>query len=73
MICMTAIKTPSPYCRSIWMIYIRYMDRAVDTRQPPVHCTVVAVYSYGGQPYMVTAIWNMSQNTKHPPPLTLEH
>jgi hypothetical protein len=30
---------------------IRYIDGTVSTRKSPVHCTVVTVYGYGGQPY----------------------
>src|ERR1700676_3991230 len=51
MIHMTAVKTPSPYRLSLWMGYIRYVDGTVGACQPPVHCTVVTVYRYGGQPY----------------------
>ena len=40
MIHMTAVKTPSLYCLSLWMGYIRYVDGTVSARQPPIHCTV---------------------------------
>jgi hypothetical protein len=49
---MTAVKTPSPYRRSLWMVCVRYVDGTVGARQPPVCCTVVTVYGYGGQPYI---------------------
>jgi len=32
------------------MVYIRYVDGMVGARQPPIHCMVVTVYSYGEQP-----------------------
>ena len=34
MTCITAVKTPSPYRWSLWMVCIRYMDRTVGAHQP---------------------------------------
>jgi len=48
------------------MGYIWYVDGTVGAHQPPVHCTVVTVYGYGGQPYHGEVVVSSSDPASSP-------